>query len=70
MEAFHVVATHPQLLPGIGDSNSQYDVTGQLQPGEHRQRHTQSASQVAERAGDVRRDDRSPSAGTGARKDS
>lgn len=25
-EAFHVVATHPQLLPGIGDANSQYDV--------------------------------------------
>lgn len=28
MEAYHVVATHPQLLPGIGDSNSQYDVFG------------------------------------------
>jgi hypothetical protein len=26
MEAFHVVATHPQILPGIGDCNSQYDV--------------------------------------------
>jgi phenylpropionate dioxygenase-like ring-hydroxylating dioxygenase large terminal subunit len=26
MEAYHVVATHPQLLAGIGDSNSQYDV--------------------------------------------
>ena len=25
MEAYHVVATHPQLLAGIGDSNSQYD---------------------------------------------
>jgi phenylpropionate dioxygenase-like ring-hydroxylating dioxygenase large terminal subunit len=25
MEAFHVVTTHPQLLPGIGDANSQYD---------------------------------------------
>jgi phenylpropionate dioxygenase-like ring-hydroxylating dioxygenase large terminal subunit len=25
MEALHVVATHPQLLPGIGDANSQYD---------------------------------------------
>ena len=25
MEAYHVVATHPQILPGIGDSNSQYD---------------------------------------------
>lgn len=28
MEAYHVVATHPQLLAGIGDSNSQYDVWG------------------------------------------
>jgi phenylpropionate dioxygenase-like ring-hydroxylating dioxygenase large terminal subunit len=28
MEAYHVVATHPQLLPGIGDANSQYDVSG------------------------------------------
>lgn len=28
MEAFHVVATHPQLLPGIGDANSQYDWSG------------------------------------------
>ena len=26
MEAFHVVATHPQILAGIGDCNSQYDV--------------------------------------------
>lgn len=26
MEAYHVAATHPQLLPGIGDANSQYDV--------------------------------------------
>jgi hypothetical protein len=25
MEAYHVVATHPQILPGIGDANSQYD---------------------------------------------
>ncbi len=25
MEAYHVVATHPQLLAGIGDANSQYD---------------------------------------------
>jgi len=30
MEAFHVVATHPQLLPGIGDANSQYDAWGNL----------------------------------------
>jgi phenylpropionate dioxygenase-like ring-hydroxylating dioxygenase large terminal subunit len=28
MEAFHVVATHPQLLAGLGDTNSQYDVWG------------------------------------------
>ena len=28
MEAFHVVATHPQLLAGIGDENSQYDWRG------------------------------------------
>jgi phenylpropionate dioxygenase-like ring-hydroxylating dioxygenase large terminal subunit len=28
MEAFHVVATHPQLLAGIGDANSQYDWWG------------------------------------------
>ena len=26
MEAYHVVGTHPQLMPGIGDANSQYDV--------------------------------------------
>ena len=25
MEAYHVVATHPQLLAGIGDENTQYD---------------------------------------------
>ena len=28
MEAMHVVATHPQILPSIGDANSQYDVFG------------------------------------------
>ena len=28
MEAYHVAATHPQLLPGIADANSQYDVFG------------------------------------------
>jgi nitrite reductase/ring-hydroxylating ferredoxin subunit len=28
MEAFHVVATHPQLLAGIGDANSAYDWHG------------------------------------------
>jgi len=30
MEAFHVVTTHPQLLAGIGDENSQYDAWGNL----------------------------------------
>jgi phenylpropionate dioxygenase-like ring-hydroxylating dioxygenase large terminal subunit len=25
MEAYHVISTHPQLLLGVGDSNSQYD---------------------------------------------
>ncbi|MEE2776093.1 MAG: aromatic ring-hydroxylating dioxygenase subunit alpha [Acidobacteriota bacterium] len=25
MEAYHVITTHPQLLAGIGDANSQYD---------------------------------------------
>ncbi len=25
MEAYHVVSTHPQILAGVGDSNSQYD---------------------------------------------
>ena len=27
-EAYHVVATHPQILPGIGDANTKYDVFG------------------------------------------
>jgi nitrite reductase/ring-hydroxylating ferredoxin subunit len=30
MESFHVVATHPQLLPGNGDVNSQYDAWGNV----------------------------------------
>jgi nitrite reductase/ring-hydroxylating ferredoxin subunit len=30
MEAYHVVATHPQLLPGMGDAHSQYDVWGNV----------------------------------------
>jgi hypothetical protein len=30
MEAYHVVATHPQLLTAIGDANSQYDVWGNV----------------------------------------
>ena len=28
MEAFHVIYTHPQILIGIGDENSQYDAWG------------------------------------------
>jgi phenylpropionate dioxygenase-like ring-hydroxylating dioxygenase large terminal subunit len=28
MEAFHVVATHPQILASIGDENTQYDIFG------------------------------------------
>ncbi|HEY5681719.1 MAG TPA: aromatic ring-hydroxylating dioxygenase subunit alpha [Pseudomonadales bacterium] len=28
MEAFHVINTHPQILVGIGDENTQYDVWG------------------------------------------
>lgn len=28
MEAFHIVVTHPQLLPGMGDTNAQYDIFG------------------------------------------
>ncbi len=30
MEAFHVITTHPQLLAGIGDENTQYDAWGNL----------------------------------------
>jgi phenylpropionate dioxygenase-like ring-hydroxylating dioxygenase large terminal subunit len=30
MEAYHVIATHPQMLPGIGDANSQYDAWEQF----------------------------------------
>lgn len=30
MESYHVVTTHPQLLPGFGDANSQYDVYGNI----------------------------------------
>ncbi|MFT6750337.1 MAG: phenylpropionate dioxygenase-like ring-hydroxylating dioxygenase large terminal subunit [Candidatus Azotimanducaceae bacterium] len=30
MEAYHVIMTHPQLLAGVGDENSQYDVWGNI----------------------------------------
>ncbi|MCH2172953.1 aromatic ring-hydroxylating dioxygenase subunit alpha [Myxococcota bacterium] len=43
MEAYHVIGTHPQMLPGIGDSNSQYDawdnfsraITANMTPSPH-----------------------------------
>ncbi len=43
MEAYHVVGTHPQLLKGIGDANSQYDawdnfsraITANMTPSPH-----------------------------------
>jgi phenylpropionate dioxygenase-like ring-hydroxylating dioxygenase large terminal subunit len=43
MEAYHVIATHPQMLPGIGDCNSQYDawdhfsraITANMTPSPH-----------------------------------
>ena len=43
MEAYHVAATHPQLLAGIGDANSQYDawdhysraITANMTPSPH-----------------------------------
>jgi phenylpropionate dioxygenase-like ring-hydroxylating dioxygenase large terminal subunit len=46
MEAYHVVATHPQMLPGIGDANSQYDawdrfsraITPNMTPSPHLER--------------------------------
>ena len=28
MESYHVIATHPQILPIIADANSQYDIYG------------------------------------------
>jgi len=45
MEAYHVIATHPHLLPSLGDCNSQYDVwdtfsralTPQMTPSPHLQ---------------------------------
>jgi phenylpropionate dioxygenase-like ring-hydroxylating dioxygenase large terminal subunit len=30
MESYHVISTHPQLLPGFGDANSQYDIFGNV----------------------------------------
>ncbi len=33
MESYHVVTTHPQLLQGFGDANTQYDVFGNVARG-------------------------------------
>ena len=58
MEAFHVIATHPQILAGIGDANSQYDVyenfSRAITPNGTPSPHLELG---ADRAGDVRRDD-------------
>ena len=59
MEAFHVVATHPQLLAGIGDANSQYDWEGNchraITPNGTPSPHIKFEPS---RAADVRRDER------------
>ena len=61
MEAFHVVATHPQLLAGIGDANSQYDWQGNysraITPNGTPSPHIKLR---ADPAADVRRDERPP----------
>ena len=49
MEAFHVVATHPQLLAGIGDANSQYDVCGNFSRAITPERHAEPAHQAGSR---------------------
>ena len=60
-EAYHVIATHPQILAGIGDANSQYDVYENFCARDHAERHAQPAPHLAaDRAGDVRRDGRPP----------
>src|SRR5262249_43826805 len=64
MEAFHVVATHPQLLAGIGDANSQYDwegmfsraITANRTPRPHR-RHTRPQQQMFDAMPDRRLDE-------------
>ena len=60
MESWHVVATHAQLLPGLGDTISKYDAVGQLLPDADPQRGAQPAPQLAAHgAGDDGRPDRS-----------
>ena len=46
MEAYHVVATHPQLLAGIGDANSQYDVWGNFSRAITPERHAEPAPRL------------------------
>ncbi len=54
MEAYHVIATHPQILPGIGDANSQYDawdnfsraITANMTPSPHLDREVSEQDQL------------------------
>jgi hypothetical protein len=54
MEAYHVVGTHPQILPGIGDANSQYDawdnfsraITANMTPSPHLDRQPSEQDQL------------------------
>ncbi len=51
MEAYHVVATHPQLLPSLGDAHLAVRRVRQLQPGDHAERRAQPARHLgAERS--------------------
>ena len=43
-EAFHVNATHPQIAPYLGDTNTQVDIWGELRPGHHPRRHSEPAA--------------------------
>ena len=57
MEAMHVVATHPQLLAEHRRRQLAVRRVRQFQPGDHRQRHAEPASQMGtDRAGDARLD--------------
>ncbi|MEZ5217146.1 MAG: SRPBCC family protein [Ilumatobacteraceae bacterium] len=54
MESFHVMATHPQLLPGMGDTITQYDAFGNWKR-HHAERGDQHPCEVGtHRAGDDR----------------
>ncbi len=53
-EAYHVGATHPQILPYLGDTNSQVDVWDHVLAGDHPRRHAEPAAQLgADRGGDA-----------------